>query len=197
MWKAGSIFILIARIFPISSCHSLPKAHIWAAGLLGLPWLKCFAGCWLCWAMDRGTRTWSEVLPCWKAFKFLCTYLYAYFWTTQMMKGPHIGRRTGRAGTAQSGEEKAPGDLINMYKYNVCKYKDTKRTEPGSFQWCPMTGPEAVGTNWNTGGSLWTSRNFLTVSVIEHWHRLPKEVVESPTLEILKKNLDIVLGNCP
>ena len=26
-----------------------------------------------------------------------------------------------------------------------------KRTEPG---WCPVTGPEAIGANPNTGGSL-------------------------------------------
>ena len=28
------------------------------------------------------------------------------------------------------------------------------RKEPGSFQWCLLTGPEAMGTNPNTGGSL-------------------------------------------
>ena len=31
-----------------------------------------------------------------------------------------------------------------------------KKMEPGSFQWCPAPGPEAVCTNWGTGGSLWT-----------------------------------------
>ena len=29
----------------------------------------------------------------------------------------------------------------------------------GSFQWCPVTGPEAMGTSWNIGGSLWISGN--------------------------------------
>ena len=37
------------------------------------------------------------------------------------------------------------------------------RTEPGSFQWCPVTWPEAMGTNWNTGGSLWTSGNTFSL----------------------------------
>jgi len=29
----------------------------------------------------------------------------------------------------------------------------------------------------------------------KRWHRLPREVVESPSLEILKSCLDMVLGN--
>ncbi|KFV83824.1 hypothetical protein N308_00347, partial [Struthio camelus australis] len=38
-------------------------------------------------------------------------------------------------------------------------------------------------------------KNFFTVRVTEHWNRLPGEVVESPSLEILKTRLDAILGN--
>jgi len=36
-------------------------------------------------------------------------------------------------------------------------------------------------------------KNFFTLRVMEHWHRLPREVVESPSLEIFKTRLDKVL----
>ncbi|KFV79773.1 hypothetical protein N308_04320, partial [Struthio camelus australis] len=38
-------------------------------------------------------------------------------------------------------------------------------------------------------------RNFLTARVTEHRNRLPREVVESPSLEIFKTRLDVILGN--
>ncbi|KFP53723.1 hypothetical protein N323_12120, partial [Cathartes aura] len=38
-------------------------------------------------------------------------------------------------------------------------------------------------------------KHFFTGGVTEHWHRLPREAVESPSLEIFKNCLDMVLGN--
>ncbi|KFV87701.1 hypothetical protein N308_08816, partial [Struthio camelus australis] len=38
-------------------------------------------------------------------------------------------------------------------------------------------------------------KNFFTVTVTEHWNRLPREVVESPSLEILKSHLGTILGS--
>ncbi|KAK4826398.1 hypothetical protein QYF61_008685 [Mycteria americana] len=36
-------------------------------------------------------------------------------------------------------------------------------------------------------------QNFFTESVVKHWNRLPREVVESPSLEEIKKRVDVAL----
>jgi len=36
-------------------------------------------------------------------------------------------------------------------------------------------------------------KNFFPLRVTEHWHRLPREVVESPSPEIFKTRLDKAL----
>ncbi|KFQ27345.1 hypothetical protein N332_01578, partial [Mesitornis unicolor] len=38
-------------------------------------------------------------------------------------------------------------------------------------------------------------KKFFTVRVVRHWHRLPRAVVDAPSLEVFKARLDRALGN--
>ena len=46
--------------------------------------------------------------------------------------------------------------LTNIWRVGV------RRMGPDSFQWCPVTGQGATGTNWSIGSSVWTwGRTYL------------------------------------
>ena len=36
-------------------------------------------------------------------------------------------------------------------------------------------------------------KNFFTERVVKHWNRLSREAVESPSLEVFKKHVDMTL----
>lgn len=62
---------------------------------------------------------------------------------------------------------------------NICG-KAVKKTEPHAIQWHSVTGKEAMSMNRRL------CLNFFTMRVIEQWNKLPREIVESPSLEIFK-----------
>ena len=83
------------------------------------------------------------------------------------------------------------GDLINIYKYLRCK--------------CQVSGGRLFSVVYNCSTrdneqklehrKFHTNMRkiFFTVGVTEHWNRLPREVLESPSLEIFRTHLDTYL----
>ena len=82
-------------------------------------------------------------------------------------------------------------DVINVYKYLKC---GSQRDMANLFS--VVYGDRTRGNSHKPECRKFCTnmrRKFFTVRLTEHWNRLPREVVDSPSLEIFKTCLDAYL----
>ncbi|GAB0193187.1 hypothetical protein GRJ2_001784000 [Grus japonensis] len=85
------------------------------------------------------------------------------------------------------------GDLITAYQYLK---GPTGKMVRDCLSGSVVTGQGGNGFKPKEGRfRLDVRKKFFTVRVVRQWHRLPREVVDAPSLEVFKARLDEALGN--
>jgi len=85
------------------------------------------------------------------------------------------------------------GDLIAAFQYLKGVYR---KDGENIFSRACRDRTRSNGFKLREGRfSLDIRKKFFTMTVVKYWNRLPREVVEAPSLETFKAKLDMALSN--
>ena len=100
-------------------------------------------------------------------------------------------QRLGELGLLSLGRRRLQGELRAAARaWRGCKSWRGAGTRAGS------DGPRGDGFKLKEGRvGLGVRKKFFTMRVVRHWHRLPREVVDAPSLAVFKARLDGALSS--
>jgi len=116
--------------------------------------------------------------------------------TTKLVKGLEqmsYGEQLRALGLSSLEKRKLRGDLIALYSF--------LRSGGGEGGVESLSLGSSDRTHWNCsklcqrGFRPGIRKHFFTERVVKHWNRLPREVVDAPSLSAFKRHLDTALNN--